>query len=133
FRGGAGWRRLPRVTTEERVIAGFPAVLSALEVGAETIALWQVADLERHVDRRALLAGDDPPEPPYWAHRWSGAAVLAEAVRRGARSAIEIGCGLGLPGLVAARRGARVTFVDRVVPPLGFVLASAAAHGLTHV
>ena len=76
------------MTTEERVIAGFPAVLSALDVGAETIALWQVADLERHVDRRALLAGDDPPEPPYWAHRWSGAAVLGEAVRRGARSAI---------------------------------------------
>ena len=51
------------MTTEERVIAGFPAVLSALDVGGETIALWQVADLERHVDRHALLAGDDPPEP----------------------------------------------------------------------
>jgi 2-polyprenyl-3-methyl-5-hydroxy-6-metoxy-1,4-benzoquinol methylase len=43
---------------------------------------------------------------------------------------VELGCGLGLPGLIAARRGARVTFVDRVVAPLAFVRASAAANGL---
>src|SRR5437764_1334196 len=116
-----------RGTNERPFIAGFPATLSRIDVGAEAIALWEVADLERHVDRTALLAGDDPPEPPYWAHRWTGAAVLAEAVPRGARSAVELGCGLGLPGLVAARRGARVTFVDRVVAPLAFVRASAAA------
>src|SRR5207244_2925736 len=122
-----------RVTTERAVIAGFPATLSRIDVGAEAIALWEVADLERHVDRTALLAGDDPPEPPYWAHRWTGAAVLAEAVPRGAHSAVEVGCGLGLPGLAAARRGARVTFVDRVAAPLAFVRASAAANGLADV
>src|SRR2546426_8044468 len=77
----------PRVTTERPVIAGFPATLSWIDVGGEAIALWEVADLERHVDRDALLAGDDPPEPPYWAHRWTGAAVLAQALPRGALSA----------------------------------------------
>ena len=122
-----------RVTTQRPVIAGFPATLSSIDVGGEAIALWEVADLERHVDRTALLAGDDPPEPPYWAHRWTGAAVLAEAVPRGARSAVELGCGLGLPGLAAARRGARVTFVDRVAAPLAFVRASAAANRLADV
>ena len=121
------------MTTEKRVIAGSGAVLSALDVAGDTIALWQVADLERHVDRDALLAGDDPVEPPYWAHCWSGATVLAAAVPRGVRSVVEIGCGLGLPGLVAARRGAHVTFVDRVAPPLAFVRASAAANGLRDV
>src|SRR5213593_2401125 len=122
-----------RVTTERAVIAGFPAALSRIDVGCEAIALWEVADLERHVDRHALLAADDPPEPPYWAHRWTGAAVLAEAVPRGARSAVELGCGLGLPGLAAARRGAHVTFVDRVAAPLAFVRASAAANRLADV
>src|SRR5439155_66798 len=76
----------PRVTTEKRVIAGFAATLSRLDVGGDAIALWEVAHLERHVDRHALLAADDPPEPPYWAHRWTGATVLADAVPRGARS-----------------------------------------------
>ena len=123
----------PRVTTEKPVIAGFAATLSRVDVGGDPIALWEVADLERHVDRNALLAADDPPEPPYWAHRWTGAAVLAEAVPRGARSAVELGCGLGLPGLVAARHGAHVTFVDRVAAPLAFVRASAAANRLANV
>jgi predicted nicotinamide N-methyase len=111
-------------------IAGFDAVLAHVRVGGDEVALWAVADLERHVDRRALLAAADPPEPPYWAHLWSGALVLAEAVPRGAGAVVELGCGLGLPGLVAAGRGARVTFVDRVAAPLAFVRASAQANGL---
>ena len=87
--------------------------------------MWQVADLERHVDRRALLAGDDPAEPPYWAYLWAGAVALAEAVPRAAGRVVEVGCGLGLPGVVAAMRGAQVTMVDRVPAALAFARASA--------
>ncbi len=111
-------------------LAGFDARLGSVATGDGSVALWQVADLERHVDRRALLAGDDAPEPPYWAHLWRGARVLATAVPAGGGRAIELGCGLGLPGLVAARRGATVTFVDREHAPLVFVRASAQANGL---
>jgi predicted nicotinamide N-methyase len=115
-------------------IGAFQAELTCLApVPGETIALWRVADLERHVDRAALLAADDAPEPPYWAHLWSGAWVLAAAVPRGPRTVLELGCGLGLPGLVAARRGARVTFVDREPAALAFVRASAAANGIPAV
>jgi len=113
-----------------RTIAGYGARLTRVSVEDETVALWQVDDLERYVDRGALLAGDDPPEPPYWAHLWAGARVLAAAVPVGSARAVELGCGLGLPGLVAGRRGARVTFVDRVAAPLSFVRASAAANEL---
>jgi predicted nicotinamide N-methyase len=114
-------------------IAGFEATCAAVSVGADTLHLWHVADLERHVDRRALLAADDAPDPPYWAHLWSGALLLAAAVPPGARTAIELGCGLGLPGLAAARRGARVVLLDRVTAALVFARASAAANGLAAV
>jgi predicted nicotinamide N-methyase len=110
-------------------IAGFDATLERIALGDDEVALWRVADIERHVDRTALLASDDGPEPPYWAHLWSGALVLAAAVPRAAR-VLEVGCGLGLPGLVAARRGARVVFVDRVAAPLSFVRASLSANHL---
>lgn len=116
------------MTTGKR-IAGFAAVCEPIAVGGDTVALWRVADLAAHVDRAALLAGDDPAEPPYWAHLWSGARLLAAAVPRAAGRTVEIGCGLGLPGLTAARRGARVVFVDRVPAALAFVRASAAANG----
>src|SRR5262245_12949823 len=112
-----------------RMLAGYEARLTSVRAGDDAVALWQVEDLERHVDRRALLA-DDAREPPYWAHLWSGARVLAAAVPRSGGRAVELGCGLGLPGLAAARRGARVTFVDRERAPLAFVRASALANGL---
>lgn len=111
----------------------FDAELTYVTLDDDVIALWQVRDLERHVDRHALLAGDDPAEPPYWAHLWSGARVLASAIPRGAATAIELGCGLALPGLVAAQRGARVVCVDRDPMPLRFVQASADANGLDDV
>jgi predicted nicotinamide N-methyase len=117
-------------TGTSRTIASYDATLTAVAVGGDVVPLWQVSDLERHVDRQALLAGIDPPEPPYWAHLWSGARVLAEALPAEAGRVCEIGCGLGLPGLVAARRGARVVFVDRQPAPLDFVRASADANGL---
>jgi predicted nicotinamide N-methyase len=112
------------------ILAGYGARLHSVPAGGGIIALWQVDDLERHVDRRTLLAADDAPEPPYWAHLWSGARVLADAVPPRSGRVVELGCGLGLPGLVAARHGARVTFVDRERAPLAFVRASALANGL---
>jgi predicted nicotinamide N-methyase len=103
------------------VISGFAARRERIELATERVALFQVDDLARYVDRDALLSGADPAEPPYWAHCWSGARVLADAVPHGPRTMIEVGCGLGLPGVVAGRRGARVVFVDREPAPLAFV------------
>lgn len=126
--------RGPAVTTQleprKRRFGLFDAHLTDVEVGGDAIALWQVDDLERHVDRQALLAGEDPAEPPYWAHLWSGALVLARAVPARGGRVVEVGCGLGLPGVVAAQRGGRVTFVDRDPAPLGFVRASLTSNGV---
>jgi predicted nicotinamide N-methyase len=53
---------------------------------------------------------------PYWATPWPSGAVLAGAVADdppppGAR-VLELGCGLGLPSIVAAREGASVLATD---------------------
>jgi predicted nicotinamide N-methyase len=54
---------------------------------------------------------------PYWADLWHSGLALAEyllleKVIAPAMSVTEIGCGLGLPGLVAAMQGGEVLFTD---------------------
>jgi predicted nicotinamide N-methyase len=72
---------------------------------------------------------------PYWAYIWPGAYLLAEAVAdapeiAGAR-VLEIGCGLGMPGLVALQSGAaHVSFSDYDQAPLDYVATSAARNGI---
>ncbi len=70
---------------------------------------------------------------PYWAYLWPGAFLLAEAVAReswdAGLSALEIGCGLGLAGLVGLSRGLRVRFTDYDEAPLRLVARSAGENG----
>ncbi len=76
---------------------------------------------------------------PYWAYLWPGAHLLAEAVARASwpatnagssrLRALEIGCGLGLAGLVALARGLDVEFTDYDSAPLQFVGWSAVENG----
>jgi predicted nicotinamide N-methyase len=66
---------------------------------------------------------------PYWATAWPSGRALAAAIAvnpppAGAR-ALELGCGLGLPSIVAARAGARVLATDGSTDAVAF-----AAHAL---
>ncbi len=98
--------------------------------GGTEVALLCVADLQPFVDAEELLATAAGGEPPYWMHLWPGARALARVVAAdqaiaGAR-VLELGCGLALPSLVAARRGARIVATDRELEPLRFAADSAA-------
>jgi predicted nicotinamide N-methyase len=59
---------------------------------------------------------EDDDQIPYWAELWPASRGLAqyiwEQVDFDGDKVLELGAGLGLPGLVAARKGARVTFSD---------------------
>lgn len=114
-------------------IAGFPARPVRCAFGDVAVDVFVVDDLEALVNRDALLRDADIPEPPYWAHLWVGSRALARHLaaspRRFAR-AIDLGCGVGLAGLVAARLGARTTFLDYAPEALEFARASVARNGL---
>jgi predicted nicotinamide N-methyase len=69
---------------------------------------------------------------PYWAELWPSAVDLARAVAARdlhGRSVVELGCGLGLPAIVAALAGARVLAVDWSEDALEFVRANARRNG----
>ncbi|MBI2962672.1 MAG: methyltransferase [Deltaproteobacteria bacterium] len=125
------------MSTELRRIAGYPAELVEFEHRGVRLCLYQVARLEELVDRQALLREDALPEPPYWAHLWIGARALArflvECGPLASRRVLDLGCGLGLPGLVAAALGAEVWLVDRERAALEFAAASARHNALRRV
>jgi predicted nicotinamide N-methyase len=51
---------------------------------------------------------------PYWAELWPSGLALARALPSGldGLQVVELGCGLGVPSLTAAARGAEVTALD---------------------
>jgi predicted nicotinamide N-methyase len=80
---------------------------------------------------RSAFAADE--YLPYWADLWPAARMLAKVIVREkwtpGRQALEIGCGLGLPGVVALSRGLRVTFSDYDATALRFAADNAQLNG----
>src|SRR5579864_3303539 len=98
-----------------------------------------VGDLElsllRPRDPAALLdeeAFADDEFLPYWGELWPAGLALARALpgRLDGLRVIELGCGLGVPSLVASARGARVTAVDWAADAIALLHTNAAANGL---
>jgi len=96
----------------------------------------EVLHVLRPRDAEALLdedAFDHEERLPYWAEVWPSGVALARRVarrppRRGAR-VLELGCGLGLPSLAAARAGARVLATDWAPEAIARLEANAARNG----
>ena len=84
----------------------------AIEIGGDRLVLERPAEPESLIDEDAFA---DDEFLPYWAERWPSGIALAEHIAArdlGETRVLEIGCGLGLPSLVAARLGADVVATD---------------------
>ena len=128
-----------------RIHRRFATVTDDVSFGPVRLAFTRVADPNRVLDevaaeedRRERTTGLRHAEPlhlPYWAELWdSGGGVAAFMVHRLAtdlarRSVLDLGCGQGLLGCVAAALGARVTFADLEAPALLFAQLNAAPLG----
>jgi len=103
---------------------------ASIPLPCEPVDLYVLADPETSIDSAALLREPVIADPPYWAIVWTGARAIAATIASspdiaGTRT-LDLGCGLGLSGMVAARCGAFVTFGDYLDEPLAFVRATLA-------
>jgi predicted nicotinamide N-methyase len=116
-----------------------PVSTTRLEFAGQPVIVVRPAEPDRLLDDplvHDLNQRDD--YMPYWAYLWPGALLLAEVVAREPwpacepaaqpLDALEIGCGVGLAGLVALCRGLRVCFSDYDQAPLLFVEQSVRAN-----
>ncbi len=73
---------------------------------------------------------------PYWSAIWSAAPMLARRILdhpwpKGT-AALELGCGVGLPGLAALARGMSVTFSDYIGAAVALAQENARRNGFEH-
>ena len=99
-----------------------------------TFLIDRPAQSDRLLDHPAVHEAFDRDEyMPYWADLWPASRMLAKAIFRETwtpgTEALEIGCGLGLPGIVALSVGLRVTFSDYDSCALCFAADNARLNG----
>lgn len=114
-----------------------PSPGSRVEVAVEgrTWLLDRAADMEALWD---AMDGDDLDEDerlPYWAEVWPASVLLGRHILRNAerlrgRACLDLGCGLGLTGMIAADVGARVVAFDYEWPAVRFARHNAEINGV---
>lgn len=73
---------------------------------------------------------------PYWADVWASAPILAERIAGipgTGKRLLELGCGIGLPALVAAESGFEVLATDYYADALEFTEANAERNGVAGI
>ena len=108
----------------------FTPVERRIDINGRSFSVWRPPDMEALID---LIAFEDDERIPYWADVWESAIVLAEDLADtdgSGQTLLELGCGLGLPGLVAARAGFAVTATDYEEAALAGVRFNAARNSL---
>lgn len=118
---------------KERYSVGFESLKPAHDLH---LHLLKITDIEQ------ILKGKDPlknPEEfPFWIRLWEAAIVLSRFIVSSLRpdpgtTVLELGAGLGAPGLAAAALGCSVTLTDYEDIILDFARVSAAAAHLENV
>ena len=130
-------RTLPEQERElyNKIKARYKLTFDRLKVGDKTLRLLKIADIEE------ILDGKDPfanvSEFPFWVKLWEGAMVLAYVMSSlpepKGKTILELGAGLGAPGLAAAAAGFDVTISDYEEIIMDFQRVSAAASGIHNV
>jgi predicted nicotinamide N-methyase len=103
------------------IFSKYDTVWRTETIGDWDVEILQLVDFEAAVDKlinHLQLAGRDdilPEDCPYFGQIWSASRSLATEVSRldlKGKTSLEVGCGLALPSLVAARNGAACTALD---------------------
>ena len=114
-----------------------PLLREQVIVEDRTFIIMRPSESDRLLDHpsvRSAFAADE--YMPYWADLWPAARMLAKAILRETwtpgQRALEVGCGLGLPGIAALAMGLHVTFSDYDATALRFAADNALSNGFHH-
>jgi predicted nicotinamide N-methyase len=111
-----------------------PLVFEKVIVENRTFVIGRPEYSDRLLDNPDVLTAFEADDyMPYWADLWPAARMLAKVILQGTwlpgTEVLEVGCGLGLPGIVALSRGLKVTFSDYDACALRFAADNARLNG----
>ena len=108
--------------------ASLDLVEETVRVAGLELRLLRPRDLDALIDEEAFRKDEFIP---YWAELWPSGRALAEALAPDIEGRVlELGCGLGVPSLVAAHRGAEVTAVDWSIDAVEVLRRNAVRNGV---
>ncbi len=111
----------------------FDVVSANIEIAGRTFELFRPRSADDLISEEDF---DHDERLPYWADVWPSSIVLAERVAAeagGGRSLLELGCGVGLVAIAAARVGFDVTATDYYDEALEFARLNTRHNGPTIV
>jgi len=127
-------RRQPLLT---RIHRRYVTTTQMVRIGSLNLEFTRIADPDKvlnevaaEADLRERISGlreaDEFLHLPYWAELWDSAAGIGQFLQsdKGQKlssdTALDLGCGMGLSGTIAAALGAKVLFADIEPPALLF-------------
>lgn len=106
----------------------FEVAERVITIGSLRVRLGVVGDPNRLAVEYAAAEFEKDERLPYWAELWPSAIALSRFIEAEGRldgtAVIELGCGMGLTGVVAAMLGADVVFTDFEPDALRFAAAN---------
>lgn len=117
-----------------------PTLRETVQIEGHPFAVTRPDAVDRLTEHPELGGASAADEyQPYWAALWPAARMLAGVIMcepwpapaAEPLTALEVGCGLGLPGIAALARGLRVIFSDYDATALRFAADNARANGFS--
>jgi predicted nicotinamide N-methyase len=111
----------------------YKTVIKEIAIGNLSIAIEVITNMDELFTELVSRADDDPEvmdeRIPYWTELWPASIVLARFLEKNpclieGKKIIELGCGLGLSGIVAGKLGGNVLLTDYQQKALDFAEAN---------
>lgn len=106
----------------------YDTITTPVTIDSQSLKLFTPASIDRFIDPDDMMVNF-----PLWAKIWEASGILANYLvglpPDPSKRMLEIGCGVGLVGVAAAKAGHRVTMTEINPDALNFARANALANG----
>ena len=86
------------------------------KVGNQQYKIYKIKNIDHVLDQVLESASNPDDDMPYWAEIWPSSIALSQYIAKSNKlrdkEILELGCGVGLPSIIAKEQGATVTLSD---------------------